>query len=135
MASIASKMSTAAAADSTSVGFAVNEDACEELLLCARYGETEDLIALLDTENGAAVNYQNGSDMTALHYACANGHVECAAALVERGAQHLPNDSGNTPLHWAVQMQQLETVKFLLESRNFETLSMCCRRIALAKVP
>jgi hypothetical protein len=34
-----------------------------------------------------------------VHSACANGHVECAAWLLEQGVEGSPaNDSGNTPL-------------------------------------
>ena len=70
------------------------------MLECARYGETEDLAALLDL--GADVNHARAVDgATALHMACANGHCDAAALLLARGARHVANAAGNSPLHWA----------------------------------
>ena len=70
------------------------------MLECARYGETEDLAALLDL--GADVNFARAVDgSTALHMACANGHCDAASLLLTRGARHVANAAGNTPLHWA----------------------------------
>ena len=83
-----------------------------ELLECARYGECEDMVALLDA--GAEIAHADGGGNTALHKACANGHVDCVRALIERGAPHPPNDSGNTPLHWAVQNKQTDAVRALV---------------------
>ena len=37
-------------------------------------------------ESGAQVRAANFQGMTALHYACSNGHVECALALIQHGA-------------------------------------------------
>jgi len=34
--------------------------------------------------------------------ACANGHVECVRLLISHGAKYANNDSGNSPMHWAV---------------------------------
>ncbi|TYZ61353.1 hypothetical protein PybrP1_009718 [[Pythium] brassicae (nom. inval.)] len=77
--------------------------------------------------------------------ACANGHAECVKVLIEHGARHVPNSSGNLPLRtsrswvlcanigslllltdvcaclrcvptdWAVQNRHLSCVKVLLE--------------------
>jgi ankyrin repeat protein len=51
----------------------------------------------------------------ALHYAAANGHVECVRLLRAHGMAHVTNDSGNTPLHWAVQNNHTAVVTFLLQ--------------------
>ncbi|KAJ1640400.1 ankyrin repeat-containing domain protein, partial [Pavlovales sp. CCMP2436] len=67
----------------------------------ARYGELDELRAAL--EAGADVSYADGGGSTALHMACANGHVEIARILLDAGAPFTANASGNTPLHWAVQ--------------------------------
>eukprot|EP00961_Rhodomonas_salina_P165426 2228754-Rhodomonas_salina.1 len=83
------------------------------LAACARFGEYEDMEALL-ASSSIPVDFQNEGGTTALHYACANGHVACVSSLLSRGARPLANRSGNTPLHWAVQNKQLEAVDALL---------------------
>lgn len=78
----------------------VSEEDQREVLECARYGELDDLRALLDA--GADVNFRDAaSGSTALHNAAANGHGDVVALLVDRGARCEPNANGNTPLHWA----------------------------------
>ena len=51
-----------------------DEEMGNEMLLCARYGEIEDMVAILD-ENVVPVDYQNDGLNTALHYVSANGFV------------------------------------------------------------
>ena len=85
-----------------------------EVLECARYNEMEDMVSLLDA--GADVNYRRPEDgTTALHMACANGHLEIAAALLQRGARHVSNAAGNTPLHWACLNGKAEVAALLLD--------------------
>ena len=48
--------------------------------------------------------------------ASANGHGGCVDLLISAGAQHVCNDSGNTPLHWAVQNKHIDLVKTLLKT-------------------
>lgn len=112
MASLVSEDATAPAFDP--------EDA-EEMVLCARYGEMEEMVALLDA--GIPVDYKNSSDNTALHMVAANGNEECAKALIERGARDQPNGGGNYALHWAVQNQHLPVVKVLLTSSHANVLA------------
>jgi hypothetical protein len=90
-----------------------DEEAGNDLLDCARYGELSDLKELLE-DSTVPIDYQNESYNTALHYASANGKAECVELLLDRGAQHLPNSSGNTPLHWAVQNKHAAAVRALL---------------------
>ena len=55
-------------------------DAVErEFLLCARYGELEEMLEEL--AKGADVMARGDGGNTALHMACANGHEEIVAAL------------------------------------------------------
>ena len=89
-----------------------DEEAGDEMLMCARYGEFEDMVAILN-ENVVPVDYQNEGLNTALHYVSANGNLECIRELLRRGARSLSNSSGNTPLHWAVQNKHLEATKEL----------------------
>ncbi|EOD07926.1 hypothetical protein EMIHUDRAFT_217922 [Emiliania huxleyi CCMP1516] len=70
-----------------------------ELLEAARYGEEREVGELLAAK--ADVNHLDGN--TALHRACANGHVAVVQQLAAAGAALLANESGNSPLHWAVQ--------------------------------
>ena len=89
-----------------------SEDDCLELLECARYGEDEELRDLLRV--GVPVDYQDDSGNTALHRASANGHVGVIESLAAAGAKHLPNTSGNLPLHWAVQQSHVPAAQALL---------------------
>nr|CEL65019.1 TPA: Putative methyltransferase [Neospora caninum Liverpool] len=78
---------------------------------CERDGKRVQVVDLTDPFTG----------QTALHMAAANGEEEIARYLiVEEGkfscALHLPNNMGNTPLHWAVTNQRLPLVKLLLAS-------------------
>ena len=84
------------------------------MLSLARAGELEDLKAIFEEPGAVPVDYQNESYSTALHYASANGHADCVEHLLRLGARHLPNSSGNTPLHWAVQNRQASAVRALL---------------------
>ncbi len=93
---------------------ALTAEDMNEVLECARYNELEDMVSLLDA--GVDVDYRRPEDgTTALHMACANGHVEIAGALLQRGARHLANAAGNTPLHWACLNGKAEVAALLLE--------------------
>ena len=83
------------------------------MLSCARYGDPEDLKEILENQD-IPIDFQNESYNTALHYASANGNIDCLDLLLQRGARHLPNSSGNTPLHWAVQNKHADAVRLLL---------------------
>jgi hypothetical protein len=78
-----------------------DEEAGDEMLMCARYGELEDMVAILN-ENVVPIDYQNEGLNTALHYLSANGNVEGVQEVIKRGARSLGNSSGNTPLHWYI---------------------------------
>jgi hypothetical protein len=91
------------------------ESAAEELRDCARYGELEEVRALLAASCACLDVADARTGNTALHYACANGHAEVVEALCEAGAMHLSNTTGNTPLQWAVQNGQKSCVRVLLE--------------------
>jgi hypothetical protein len=94
----------------------IQEEANRELLECARYGEDDDLLLLIE-QHHADVNYvDSNSGNTALHRAAANGHVKCMKILKDRGALHKKNNEGNYPIHWAAQNGQPQALKFLFDS-------------------
>ncbi len=66
------------------------EDAGNEMLMCARYGELEDMLTILN-ENVMLIDYQNDGLNTALHYLCANGSLQGTRELLRRGARSLGN--------------------------------------------
>lgn len=101
-----------AAGGSDVVSAVITTEDCAELLECARYGETEDLVALLAA--GVPPDTVDGGGSTALHRAAANGHVAVIEALAAAGARLLPNNAGSTPLHWAALNGQAAAAAALL---------------------
>ena len=60
------------------------------------------------------VNSKNNQDITPLHNAAKEGHLEIVRYLVEKKAEIVCYDtSGNTPLHLAARKNHLDVVKFL----------------------
>lgn len=84
----------------------------EEFLECARYGDLEDVRALI-TE-GVDVNYRDVSGNAALHKAAGNGHAEIVSVLLAAGAVYQANHAGNTPLHWACLLGHASVAAVLL---------------------
>lgn len=73
------------------------------------------------------INAINFDGRTALHIMVLRGRLECAVALLSRGAEHSIGDNeGNTPLHLAVKQTNISIVQALivfganLEARNHE---------------
>jgi predicted nicotinamide N-methyase len=98
------------------------EEANRETLECARYGEEDDLRALLMSP-GVTANYADDMGTTALHRAAANGEVGCLKILKEFGALHSPNAQGNFPIHWAALNGKAESLRFLFESYEVDVLA------------
>ncbi|KAK8813245.1 hypothetical protein WA158_002837 [Blastocystis sp. Blastoise] len=78
------------------------------------YNELEDLTTLLEAH--VDPNFLGPDGNTALHYACANGNLECAQLLKRYGAVFTYNTFGNSPLHRAVLLKQVPIVQFLFEN-------------------
>lgn len=94
----------------------------EELLLCARYGELDELKEEL--AKGADVNFKGAGGQTALHAACANGHAEIVEALLARGADAMAaNDAGNTPAHYAAQQRHAPCLRLLVATQGADVLA------------
>ena len=84
---------------------------------CARFGELEDLKeAMKDADSNFNVNMKDFRGNTALHLACANGHLPVVKYLVENLKVDINalNNSNNTPLYWAMINNQKDIVDYLL---------------------
>ena len=97
-------------------------EAREELLECARYGESDAVRAILEVHSATTntngellVNATDSSGNTALHKAAANGHVDTVSILLVNGAACSQNENGATPLHWAAGAGKNAVCKLLLD--------------------
>eukprot|EP01127_Copromyxa_protea_P024473 TRINITY_DN9669_c0_g1_i2.p1 TRINITY_DN9669_c0_g1~~TRINITY_DN9669_c0_g1_i2.p1 ORF type:complete len:1002 (+),score=159.74 TRINITY_DN9669_c0_g1_i2:85-3090(+) len=66
---------------------------------------------------GAKVDLMDTKQETALHKACLNGNIKIASLLVTEGHCSLnpPDETGRTPLDYAVKREDIELIIFLLE--------------------
>mmetsp|Transcript_16685 Transcript_16685/g.56371 ORF Transcript_16685/g.56371 Transcript_16685/m.56371 type:complete len:418 (-) Transcript_16685:58-1311(-) len=94
---------------------AVASELDEEMIWCARAGEVDDMLEQLKL--GAEVNARGESGgNTALHMACANGHVAIVQALLARGANiNAKNDALNTPAHYCAHQKQVACLRALAD--------------------
>nr|AIN39484.1 PLA2-C [Spodoptera exigua] len=73
----------------------------------------EVVVALVD--KNCDINALNFDGRTALHIMVLRGRLECATALLSRGAEHSIGDNeGNTPLHLAVKQTNVAIVQALI---------------------
>jgi hypothetical protein len=94
----------------------------DDLLDFARYGEVENLAAVMADEHGSALacRTQDDHQSSLLHMAAANGHVEVVKLLLKqidilKKGLNLQNAEGNTALHWAALNGHAEVVRVLIE--------------------
>lgn len=98
----------------------IDAEGFDEILLCARYGDLEDLrgyFSQLSTEIVKDVlERQDDRGNTALHFCAANGHLAVVDFLLplQPASIDRSNEGGNTALHWACLNGHLETVKALV---------------------
>ncbi|KAK4055965.1 hypothetical protein OIO90_002958 [Microbotryomycetes sp. JL221] len=111
-----------------------SQDEIDELLLCARYGDQQDLNdmkAFVDAYGATwLADAQDDNGNTCLHLAGANGHVDIVSYLL----QHVPqqaltkqNKAQSTPLHWIsinfhLQVLELLCPKLSKQSFNIQNL-------------
>ncbi|KAK8794514.1 hypothetical protein WA171_003636 [Blastocystis sp. BT1] len=88
----------------------------EQFVDAARFGELGTLQQMV--QQGFNVDLKDEFGTTALHNASANGHLDCVQFLINSGSHLIPNDSGNTPLHRAVLLQQIDVVKMILNKMS-----------------
>lgn len=102
----------------------------DAIILDARAGDLEslrDIFTTLIHPKLLRTCRDSGSNSTALHMACANGHVETARYIMELVKENSAsdaevtefvnqqNETGNTALHWASLNGKLEAVKLLCD--------------------
>ncbi|GJJ76917.1 uncharacterized protein EMPS_09276 [Entomortierella parvispora] len=109
---IAQKMSTLSVED---------QDHLEELIESARYGELEEIQAVVEAQGlekaKILLSHQGDYGKTPLHMAAANGHldvVEYLISVIPAEAVNTQNEQGNTALHWASANGHLKVVEALV---------------------
>lgn len=89
----------------------------EQFLNAVNQGDLNEVERLL--QDGADINYKepHRQGMSALAVASSQGNSVMALFLVASGADvNLQNNSGETPLHFAVSANNLEIIQFLIEN-------------------
>ncbi|KAF9175612.1 hypothetical protein BGX21_006859 [Mortierella sp. AD011] len=93
----------------------------EELIECARYGELEEIQAVVESSGPEKakilLSHQGEYGKTPLHMASANGHidvVEYLITIISPEAVNIQNEQGNTALHWAATNGHAKVVEALI---------------------
>ncbi|KAG0356287.1 hypothetical protein BGZ54_000779 [Gamsiella multidivaricata] len=93
----------------------------EELIECARYGELEEIQAVVESSGPekakVLLSHQGEYGKTPLHMAAANGHidvVEYLISIISPEAINIQNEQGNTALHWAATNGHAKVVETLI---------------------
>ncbi|ORX59135.1 hypothetical protein BCR36DRAFT_579765 [Piromyces finnis] len=99
----------------------------EEFVICARYGELDDMKAMMqnyleshpDANICNLASKKNAYGSTALHMAAANSHLDIMEYLINdcmftKKELEIKNEEGNTPLHWAALNGFFDGVKLLI---------------------
>ena len=89
------------------------QEAQQEWMDCARYGEVDAIRALLGQFPTFIHMVDPTTGNTALHMAAANGHTNVAKLLLSHQHPFTKNHAGNTPLHWAASNGQATMVEWL----------------------
>src|SRR5262249_42695018 len=99
------------------------------LMAAARAGDRHIIEALV--EYGAHVNaHEPAQHQTALMWAAAHKHIEAVDALIAAGAAiNAQSKHGSTALHFAVQQDDVETTKHLLDAGADPGVRLSVRQI------
>lgn len=86
----------------------------DELILAARYGDLEEVQAVL-AQSILLVDAQDEQGRTALHMAAANGHLDVVQALITAGGNvNAKNVEENSPLHYAALNAHIPVIQELI---------------------
>ncbi|KAK2463083.1 hypothetical protein APHAL10511_004738 [Amanita phalloides] len=94
-------------------------DEKDDLLLCCRYGDIDDVRIFVDKHGRQDLHYirdSNGNSL--LHMIAGNGHIDILDYLlpiVPASLLSAQNDAGSTPLHWAAINAQLGVAQKLIQ--------------------
>ncbi|KAI4838539.1 methyltransferase [Plasmodium brasilianum] len=89
----------------------------EDLLYCVRTNDIDEIKNILQNENINSINnIKDESNNTLVHFACANNNIDMIKFLLyECGSNYNEyNNSGNSPLLWAIQNKHYAAVQELL---------------------
>ncbi|CAG8511845.1 5268_t:CDS:2 [Ambispora leptoticha] len=104
----------------------------DEIIACARYGEYKELLECMKSQPTIYLITKSNFGNTALHMACANGHLEIVTYIIDQLQQlasspstdnskialciNIQNEWGNTPLHWSALNGHKEVVELLIKN-------------------
>ncbi len=93
----------------------MSDDENGALRMAVQWQEPGEILQLL-LDNGANTELCSESGVTVLHDACSIGNKEATLMLPRGGAHiHTRDAQGNTALHWAVRLDQVNILQVLLE--------------------
>ena len=96
---------------------AADEHGCTALMLCMQAVQPSQHCALTLLKAGADVNIRDCDGNTALHHSCKrNVRLSTTWLLGRKPHLHIKNNQGQTPLHIAAYMQNIDMIKLLLKS-------------------
>lgn len=83
---------------------------------CAQRGDLPGLKALVEGDSSQA-NERDAENVTPLHWAAINGHIECCEYLLQHGAQvdAVGGELAATPLQWSARNGQLNLMHLLIK--------------------
>ncbi|ETB57483.1 hypothetical protein YYC_04372 [Plasmodium yoelii 17X] len=93
------------------------EEVIDDLIYYVRTDEIDEIQKILETENIKTINdIKDENNNSLLHFACANNNVDMIRFLLYECSidYNTFNNSGNSPLLWAIQNKNFEAIKEVL---------------------
>ncbi|CAG8521032.1 5387_t:CDS:10 [Acaulospora colombiana] len=115
----------------------LSRDVIDDIIVSARYGDLEELQAIMSSHPVEYLLAEDEFGNTALHMASANGHadvveyiIRTAGTLKEKVVANAQNESGNTPLHWGALNGHERVVELLVMNGADARIKNCAGRTA-----